>query len=550
MLALEVAFLTGRYVATAYNTRSEAEWPPHPARLFSALAASHFALDPGEHGRDEERAVLEWLERQGPPSIAASDAATRDVVTVFVPVNDVALTNVDDEAARLEDARSALEQAQAAGDAKHLKKCTTAVSKAEATLQKAIARETGVPKRSVHPRYGRRVLPDHRTRQPRTFPSVAPANPRVTYVWPDATPSDPQRAQLDRLLRRVVRLGHSSSLVSVRLVDTPPDPNWRPAEDGEEVLRVVQDGQLVALEHAYALHRETEPRVMPAIHQRYTKTLQAAVEDRPVSVFSDGWLVFRRIDGPSLSMTSAIGVAQIMRKALLSYSAEPIPEILSGHAPAGGPSQRPHVAIVPLPFVGHPHASGAILGIAVVLPRDSRDEERRAVYQAVYRWETERRQDDEDTPALRLNLGASGELALERIEWGLPLASLRAETWCGPGRVWSSVTPVALDRNPGDLRSRDPRKLGEAVVAAQHVVARACERIGLPRPASVEILPAAPWAGASKARHYPSFPSDASRTQRVLTHVRIDFGEMVCGPVLIGAGRYLGLGLLRPEVQR
>jgi CRISPR-associated protein Csb2 len=550
MLAIEVAFLTGRYVATAYSTRSEAEWPPHPARLFSALAATHFALDVDEAGRDDERSALEWLERQGAPSIVASEAVARDVVTVFVPINDVALTSVDDEAERLDHARVALEQATSAGDAKLVKKQTTAVAKAEATLQKAIARETAVPHRRVDSRYGRRVLPEHRTRQPRTFPSVAPANPLVTYVWSDATPGDREREQLHQMLRRLVRLGHSSSLVSARLVDAPQTPNWLPANDGEEVLRVVQDGQLNALEAAYALHRETEPRVMPALHQRYTRTSRAAVEGRPTSVFSDSWLVLRRVEGPFLSMTSAVGVAQVMRKALLLYSDEPIPEMLSGHAPGGGPSQRPHVAIVPLPFVGHPHASGAILGIALVLPRVASDEERRAVYQAVYQWEKKSRQDDEDTPLLQLNLGSTGELQLERIEWGVPLTSLRAETWCGPAQVWYSVTPVALDRNPGDLRSRDPKKLNEAVLAASDIVARACERVGLPRPTSVEVLPAAPWAGAAKARHYPPYPPDTTRTQRVLTHVRIEFGEAVCGPVLIGAGRYLGLGLLRPEVSR
>ena len=99
MLAIEVAFLTGRYIATAYNTRTEAEWPPHPARLFSALVAAHCAVDvTGHSSRAGERGALEWLERQGPPLICASAAARRDVVTVFVPVNDVALTNVDDEA--------------------------------------------------------------------------------------------------------------------------------------------------------------------------------------------------------------------------------------------------------------------------------------------------------------------------------------------------------------------------------------------------------------------------------------------------------------------
>jgi hypothetical protein len=45
MLAIELVFLTGRYVATAYNSRTESEWPPHPARVFSALSATHFTTD-------------------------------------------------------------------------------------------------------------------------------------------------------------------------------------------------------------------------------------------------------------------------------------------------------------------------------------------------------------------------------------------------------------------------------------------------------------------------------------------------------------------------
>ena len=40
MFAIRVECLTGRYVATAYDDRSRAEWPPHPARLFSALVAT------------------------------------------------------------------------------------------------------------------------------------------------------------------------------------------------------------------------------------------------------------------------------------------------------------------------------------------------------------------------------------------------------------------------------------------------------------------------------------------------------------------------------
>ena len=70
MLAIEVAFLTGRYVATSFDDREQAEWPPHPAQLFSALCATHFeSLNPPE----DERTALRWLEQQG----AARDRRAR-----------------------------------------------------------------------------------------------------------------------------------------------------------------------------------------------------------------------------------------------------------------------------------------------------------------------------------------------------------------------------------------------------------------------------------------------------------------------------------------
>ena len=40
MLSIEVELLGKRYAATAHNDRGRAEWPPHPARFFSALVAA------------------------------------------------------------------------------------------------------------------------------------------------------------------------------------------------------------------------------------------------------------------------------------------------------------------------------------------------------------------------------------------------------------------------------------------------------------------------------------------------------------------------------
>jgi CRISPR-associated protein Csb2 len=379
---------------------------------------------------------------------------------------------------------------------------------------------------------------------------MTPQHPSVTYIWGDAAPTSHHLSTLNQLLPRVVRLGHSASFVSLRTVERHGTATWRPAQDGEMTLRVVQAGQLAALERAFLRHRETESRVLPSVPQSYSRRNPETVQATAASLFSDEWVVLRRLRGPSFPITATVGIARAVRKTLMSFAEEPIPEMLSGHAETGEPSRHPHMAIVPLPFVGHERASGLILGVAFVLPRTAGDADRRAVYSAVANWEAPHRQEDEDAPVIPLTLGAAGQMFLERVEWGAPQTSLRPSTWCGPSLVWRSVTPIALDRNPGDLSSRDVARLDAATQHAVETISVACERIGLPRPLSVEILPAAPLAGAAKARDYPAFPGAEGRTQRLLTHARLEFQDPVRGPIVLGAGRFLGLGLCRPDVAR
>src|SRR6266487_1437313 len=87
MLAFGVRYLNGFVAACEPDARSRAEWPPHPGRVFMALAAAHF-----ETGDDPaERAALEWLEEHcemHPPHIYAPPHVERPVVTHYVPVND------------------------------------------------------------------------------------------------------------------------------------------------------------------------------------------------------------------------------------------------------------------------------------------------------------------------------------------------------------------------------------------------------------------------------------------------------------------------------
>jgi len=523
MFALEVNFLTGRFVATAHDDRSAPEWPPHPARLYSALVAAHYAAP---EQPPAERSALEWLERLEPPWIRCSDCAPREVVSVFVPVNDPT---------------------------------------------KEIGAKRVLPG----------ILPKHADRKPRTFPSVTPEVPQVLYLWPEVeAPSATTRA-LDDICERAVRLGHSSSLVSVRVVQAPAQAavapkdapeearpaegrdgvgsgewtmrteakfpgDWMPVPDGPVRFRVVRAGQLRRLEDAYARHQEIEPRVMPASTREYARAGEPNPSEPSCPVWEGDWIVLRRTRGPVLPLTTGPALARQIRRVLIRYADEPVNEVISGHLADGAVSQRAHLAVVPLPFVGADHADGRILGVALVLPRSAAQEERTAAYRALAAWEDDVRGDAEEAPELPVHLGAAGVLGLVRLDGLAVETTLRPATWCGPARRWASATPIALDRNPGDLRSRDPGKLRAATADAEASIRLGCARIGLPEPLVV-VSPSVPLAGSRKARLFAGRGAEsADQIPRVLTHAVLVFDKPVRGPILVGAGRYHGLGLFRP----
>ena len=81
MIAIGIRHLNGWSMASDSADRNRPEWPPHPDRIFMALAAAHFETD----GGGSEQAALHWLERQGAPSMWASEATHRDTTTTYVP---------------------------------------------------------------------------------------------------------------------------------------------------------------------------------------------------------------------------------------------------------------------------------------------------------------------------------------------------------------------------------------------------------------------------------------------------------------------------------
>ena len=541
-LGIEVNFLTGRYVATFHNDRRQPEWPPHPARLFSALVAAWADADEPDQS---ERGALEWLEAQGHPAVAASRAVPRKVVSHFVPVNDAAVVSRTFQRRKADKVRVLTEQLHQ----------ELAASGGEATknairIQRKVARERAVDAQvdqvgNTNPVSALRMLPEHRGKQERFFPSVTPDEARVTYIWDGPSP-DGTGEILDRLLGRVTRLGHPSSLVSCRVAPDPSVPTLVPGDGGGQSLRSIRRGQLAELERQFERHRESGPRALPYTDVRYravTGTSQTAEPHEPDT--AGDWIVFELAhDSRAFPATRAVDLARSMRSAVLHYAEDPIPEGISGHTPAGDPTAAPHVAFLPLPYVGFERADGRLLGIAVSVPRTLPEAARRALFRAIGTWE-----DAVGSHPLQLALGSRGVVRMSRQRGPATLVSLRPEVWSRHSRRWVSATPIALPRHPGRLRKGTAAARAKAWSLAESAVADACIHVGLPVPSAVQVSLTPFITGARPVGGFPAFTRNARSgkpVRRQLVHASLTFEAVVTGPMMLGTGRFLGLGLMRP----
>ena len=478
MIALGIRYLTGWSMATDSADRTKPEWPPHPDRVFMALVAAHFETD----GEDAEREALVWLEEQDPPAMWCTEATERDATTTYVPVNDTSLSR------------------QVQGRA-------SSPNQVKAGLQ---------------------LLPEYRTRQPRQFPVAIPYDPTVYLVWP-ADPSQSVRKGLESLCGKVVRVGHSASLVQTWVEDAPPTPNLVPTEGlTHHPLRVPGPGRLDHLIGQYQSERRPE-------RSRWTAYGQAQPPIHPAephSVFHDRLLVMRVVDGKPLGLESTLILAERLRHAVVRHCPQPVPEWISGHTSNGQPLQHPHMAFLPLPHVGHQHADGHLLGFALAVPNHIEPTEVGRCFNPVVGF-------TEEGTLQRLHLYDGGyfDWWLEQERRESPPVALRSSVWTRSARRWATVTPVVFDRHPKGQGKEHQ---------AETMVQEACERIGLPSPLDVVLSQVSLHLGAPHSRAFPYLrrKSDSGRLQHL--HAVVTFAEPVRGPVILGAGRYRGYGLCRP----
>ncbi len=238
-------------------------------------------------------------------------------------------------------------------------------------------------------------------------------------------------------------------------------------------------------------------------------------------------IVLRREAGPRASLRSTFSLTTALRGAVMTLAPQPVPEFLSGHAPASTPdnpipSDRPHVAFAPLPFIFGPHATGDVMGLAILLPATLDREQRLLCWRILEQIET-----------LRMDWGA-WEIALADAEERR--RTLKPETWTQSHDIWSTVTPFVFDRFPQDPYGAE----------AEAIVRLAFGRAGLPEPVEVD-LHYNPWHKAvPKASAFIPAPARGGKPQRYHCHVRAQFSAPIAGPVIAGAGRYYGYGLFAP----
>lgn len=336
-MVLGIRYLTGYAVATNL-ARQKAEWPPHPARVFMAMAAAHF-----ETGADpKERTALEWLEKEPAPKFFASGFSARTLVETYVPVND------------------------------------------------------------------QRGAVIGRTRQSRSFPGVRLDHDSVYLFW-NGEPEVALHDAISGLCEKVTRIGHSSSLTQMWLLDSAVaiEPNWVPEEqNAKERLRVTEKGFLAYLERSFnsaaieEYFRLTDERdaakgrAKTALKEKVMERFGDSVPEatRPVVTswrgyrcvdsekpapgkpeafgpFDSDFIVLSKSEGAALGLETTLQLTAALRNAAMKAAKE-APEWLSGHAEDGSPSKHPHAAFFPLPYVGFEHADGHVMGLGITLPRE------------------------------------------------------------------------------------------------------------------------------------------------------------------------------------
>jgi CRISPR-associated protein Csb2 len=493
-LVIAVRLLDGRYHGVG-------DWPPSPFRLFQALVAGAY----GGRWRAESAGVQQqkdaafaWLEKLDPPHIAAPAKIAGRATTYFVPNNDL----------------------DAVG---------------------------GNPRRVAEIRTGKVVRP-----------ILFAADMPFLYAWPFAGAETPARL-LCELAPRLHTLGRGlDPSFAVAEID-----DWTAAQVrllahggavarpcgsavGDTLVPCPTDGSLASLRTRHGALRNRladrrEGKAAVTLFRQPPKPLFRGVAyDRPAQRFlfdlrpADGSRPFQPITQERVTeVAKAVRdrIAARLTQALPGRTAE-IERLVMGRGASEADKAR-RVRILPLPSIGMEHTDPAIRRVLIEIPPDC------PFAAADVLWTISgqgicNRVDPETGEILAEGpLLVAAEEARMLRHYGINDS---------PARRWQTVTPAALsERRPAGRIGGDARASVEGRATA--AVVDALRHVGIdPAGIAVRVQSEPPHPKGLRAEDFDPDRFD----RRSLHHVEIAFPRALRGPLVLGNGRWLGLGLMAP----
>lgn len=498
-LLIYVRFHDGRY-------HGMGDWPPSPARLFQALVAA--AALPGLD--DVKREALRWLEKLDVPTIAAPAEHKGRNIKLFVPNNDL-------------DAKG--------GDIRRIAEIRTATKRI----------------------------------RPRLFDASVP----LLYIW-RFDDSESRARCICNIANGLYQLGRGVDMAwavgelveeaeTDEVLSNYPGAIYRPSRVGKGLaLDCPDEGSLASLEIRHKANAQRFTRVngktqfanaprprfravaynSPAtrllFELRYTAAPGAPFAPWPLK--SSAALVRTLRDGACRQLKQHFNGSGVVEKVLIGRDATEADKAL-------------RVRIIPIPSIGHVHANPGIRRVLVEVPPNCpiRADDMAWGFAGL---EVAGPVHDEETGEI---LPSPVELVKADDDSMLAHYGVTEEH---TARLWRSVTPFALPEDAKRWRI-NPEKSHEKVGGGK-------ERTDEQQRACYAVLQALRHADqrkkvvgirvqrepfSARGERAEAFAGGTRFSKRQLWHVEIEFAEAVSGPLILGNGRYSGLGLMAPARQ-
>lgn len=500
-LVIKVRLHDGRY-------HGKGDWPPSPARLFQGLVAG---IGLGGPIGGTERTALAWLERQGAPTIGAPCAwRPRRGVLFYMPNNDS--DSIGGDAARIAQIRTAT-----------------------------------------------------KVFRPYFFDSSIP----FVYAWSvGQAPDDENNAKvIQSLAERLYQLGRGIDMAWAwgevlddgkldELLAAYPGQVFRPtAGNSGFALACPCGGSLESIERRYQAqsrrfrYEQSGKSVKVVFRQSPRPRFQTVGYNSPPSrqlyelrePTAEGkfapWPLERVY---TLIAQLRAGAVERLTHAIPARTAE-IERVLVGRKPDGtndGPTED-RVRIVPLPSIGHGHADRDIRRLLVEVapncPLRSGD--------------------------VHWAFSGLDVLDLATSDMHVILTSANDSNFLhhygmydnGRHRVWRTVTPAALPEGARRRRIDPARKCDEAKAGRERAteqaqaaaaVWQAIRHAGVRAAVEAVRVQREPFEG--NGARVEGFADGTRFDKHRLWHVEIVFAAPLSGPLVIGDGRFLGLGVMAP----